>query len=61
LRCFGLSSLAELPGVTSEEAADILSRMRKNAMEPNMLENQISIEEGDLGAALFPEEDPAKE
>lgn len=61
LRCFGLSSLAELPGVTSEEAADILSRMRKNAMEPNVLENQISIEEGDLGAALFPEEDPAKE
>ncbi len=56
LRCFGLSSLAELPGVSSEEAADILARMRKNAMEPNVLENQISFEEGDLGAALFPED-----
>ena len=55
LRCFGLSSLAELPGVSSEEAADILARMRKNAMEPNVLENQISFEEGDLGAALFPD------
>ena len=55
LRCFGLSSLSELPGVSSEEAADILARMRKSAMEPNVLENQISFEEGDLGAALFSE------
>ena len=55
LRCFGLSSLSELPGVSSEEAADILSRMRKSAMEPNVLENQISFEEGEMGAALFPE------
>jgi len=55
LRCFGLSSLSELPGVSSEEAADILARMRKSAMEPNVLENQISFEEGEMGAALFPE------
>ena len=56
LRCFGLSSLSELPGVSSEEAADILARMRKSAMEPNVLENQISFEEGEMGAALFPDE-----
>ncbi len=56
LRCFGLSSLSELPGVTSEEAADILARMRRSAMEPDVLENQISIEDGEMGAALFPEE-----
>lgn len=64
LRCFGLSSLSELPGVTSEEAADILARMRRAAMEPNVLENQISMEEGEMGAALFPNEEanePAKE
>lgn len=63
LRCFGLSSLAELPGVSSEEAADILARMRKSAMEPNVLENQISFEDGELGAALFPDspEEPAEE
>ena len=63
LRCFGLSSLSELPGVSSEEAADILARMRKSAMEPNVLENQISFEEGEMGAALFPDEnsDSAKE
>ncbi len=56
LRCFGLSSLSELPGVSSEEAADILARMRKSAMEPNVLENQISFEEGEMGAALFPDD-----
>ena len=60
LRCFGLSSLSELPGVTSEEAADILARMRRSAMEPDVLENQISMEEGEMGAALFPNE-PAQE
>ena len=57
LRCFGLSSLSELPGVTSEEAADILARMRRNAMEPTVLENQISIDEGDLASSLSPEGD----
>ena len=56
LRCFGLSSLSELPGVSSEEAADILARMRRSAMEPEVDENQISIEDGEMGAALFPDE-----
>ncbi len=45
LRCFGLSSLSELPGVSSEEAADILARMRRGAMEPEVDENQISIDD----------------
>ena len=64
LRCFGLSSLSELPGVSSEEAADILARMRRSAMEPDIDENQISIEDGEMGAALFPDEEksePAEE
>lgn len=51
LRCFGLSSLSELPGVSSEEAADILSRMRRNAMEPDISENQIAM---DVGEAAEP-------
>ena len=54
LRCFGLSSLSELPGVSSEEAADILARMRRNAMEPDISENQISMDVGEAPA----EEDP---
>ena len=45
LRCFGLSSLSELPGVSSEEAADILARMRRDTMEPEVLENQISFDD----------------
>lgn len=64
LRCFGLSSLSELPGVTSEEAADILARMRRSAMEPEVSENQISMEDGEMGAILFPKAengDTAKE
>lgn len=50
LRCFGLSSLSELPGVSSEEAADLLARMRRNAMDPSANENQISMDEALLGA-----------
>lgn len=45
LRCFGLSSLSELPGVSSEEAADLLARMRRDAMEPEVLENQLSFDD----------------
>ncbi len=45
LRCFGLSSLSELPGVSSEEAADLLARMRRNAMDPSVNENQLSMDE----------------
>ncbi len=50
LRCFGLSSLSELPGVSSEEAADLLARMRRNAMDPSANENQLSMDDALLGA-----------
>lgn len=45
LRCFGLSSLSELPGVSSEEAADILARMKRDTMEAEVLENQLSFDD----------------
>ncbi len=61
LRCFGLTSLSELPGVSSEEAADILARMRRTAMEPSVLENQISMEDGEMGATLFASDGDAAE
>ncbi len=56
LRCFGLSSLADLPGVTSEEAADILARMRRGAMEPDVSENQISMDDSLLDATQSSDE-----
>ena len=56
LRCFGLSSLADLPGVTNEEAADILARMRRGAMEPDISENQISIDDSLLDAPATSDE-----
>ena len=43
LRCFGLSSLADLPGVTGEEAAELLARMREQSSDFD--ENQLTIEE----------------
>ena len=45
LRCFGLSSIGELPGVSSEEAADLLARMKRDVMEAEVLENQISFDD----------------
>lgn len=39
LRCFGLSSLDELPGITSEEAYEVLSKMSRE------LEGQITLDE----------------
>ncbi|MBO5653307.1 MAG: SMC-Scp complex subunit ScpB [Clostridia bacterium] len=60
LRCFGLSSLSELPGVSSEEAADLLARMRRNAMDPSMNENQLSMDEALLDGEAAPAA-PAKE
>ena len=43
LRCFGLSSLAELPGVSSEEAAELLARMQEQNSEFD--KNQLTIED----------------
>ncbi len=42
LRCFGLSSLTELPGVTSEEAAEMLSKLSHQiALETQPDQNQM--------------------
>ena len=43
LRCFGLSSLSELPGVSSEEAAELLARMQEQNSEFD--KNQLTIED----------------
>ena len=44
LRCFGLSSLTELPGVSSEEAAEMLSKISKQ-LEIDLVDtNQVTIE-----------------
>lgn len=46
LRCFGLSSLTELPGVSSEEAAEMLAKISQQMeMEVAPDENQITIDE----------------
>ena len=46
LRCFGLSSLTELPGVTSEEAVEMLAKInRQMELEINPDKNQIAIDE----------------
>lgn len=45
LRCFGLSSLTELPGVSSDEAAELLAKLgRQMQIELGTDENQITIE-----------------
>ena len=45
LRCFGLSSVAELPGVSSEEAAEMLAKInRQMEMEMQIDENQVTID-----------------
>ena len=43
LRCFGLSSLSELPGVSSEEAAELLARMQEQSSDFD--KNQLTIED----------------
>ena len=45
LRCFGLASIAELPGVSSEEAAEMLAKInRQMEMEMQIDENQVTID-----------------
>ncbi len=44
LRCFGLSSIADLPGVSSDEAAEILAKLgRQMQMDVDMDKNQLTI------------------
>ena len=57
LRCFGLSSLTELPGVSSEEAAEMLAKISQQMeMEVAPDENQITIDE-----SAIPPSDAAQE
>ena len=51
LRCFGLESIADLPGVTSEEAAEMLAKLNRDLAGEMPDKNQISID-----ADLAPEE-----
>jgi hypothetical protein len=45
LRCFGLSSIADLPGVSSDEAAELLAKLgRQMQLELGIDENQITID-----------------
>ena len=45
LRCFGLSSIADLPGVSSEEAAELLAKLgRQMQMEIDTDKNQLTID-----------------
>lgn len=45
LRCFGLSSLTELPGVTSEEAVEMLAKINREMEDQlNPDKNQIAID-----------------
>ena len=45
LRCFGLSSVADLPGVSSDEAAELLAKLGKQMqMEIDTDENQITFD-----------------
>ncbi|MBQ8175330.1 MAG: SMC-Scp complex subunit ScpB [Clostridia bacterium] len=51
LRCFGLSSLTELPGVTSEEAAEMLSKLSKQiCLEVQPDQNQMIMDAAVLDA-----------
>ena len=45
LRCFGLSSLSELPGVNSEEAAEMLKRMEEQLSSQMLDKNQLTLDE----------------
>ena len=45
LRCFGLSSIADLPGVSSDEAAELLAKIgRQVQIELGTDVNQITID-----------------
>ncbi len=45
LRCFGLSSLADLPGVNSDEAAEMLKRMEEQLSSQMPDKNQLTLDE----------------
>ena len=45
LRCFGLSSLSDLPGVNSEEAAEMLKRMEEQLTNQFPDKNQLTLDD----------------
>lgn len=45
LRCFGLSSLSELPGVSSDEANELFARLKTKMNDPDISEDQITMDE----------------
>ena len=45
LRCFGLSSLSDLPGVNSEEAAEMLKRMEEQLSNQFPDKNQLTLDD----------------
>ncbi len=59
LRCFGLSSISDLPGVSSDEAAEMLAKInRQMEMELGIDPNQLTIdgeEDGDEEGAPTPD------
>ncbi len=62
LRCFGLSSLSELPGVTSEEAAEMLSKLSQQMSLPLEIDaNQITVEDVNTAPPAAEENAPAAE
>ncbi len=59
LRCFGLSSIADLPGVSSDEAAELLAKLGKQMqMEIDTDENQLTI---DTSAAMDDADDEERQ
>lgn len=72
LRCFGLDSIADLPGVSSEEAAEMLAKLNREMANEMPDKNQISIDaqisqnEGEptpdataaaIGETIYPDEE----
>ena len=55
LRCFGLSSLTELPGVSSAEADELFERLKKKVNAFDVADNQISMM--DLDQPSSPQDD----
>ncbi len=57
LRCFGLSSISDLPGISAEEAADMLERMQ-HKIDPFNDPNQLTMTDADAHAAEVSQEQP---
>lgn len=49
LRCFGLESIADLPGVSSDEAAEMLAKLNRDMATQMPDKNQLSIDPDAMG------------